>query len=142
MMKRLMENDLLENFQERWNNTGKDGEIYKDEISDFLLGEMDQTFNCSLEDGSDEEIAEILLHFYNSCRNGDMSVVMNFIDKNQNFIPSVNSYLEATKDYKRYEDENCDGDDEYNPDDYEEIDMEEEEPKKKNQPDEDGWVIV
>ena len=22
MMKRLMENDLLENFQERWNNTG------------------------------------------------------------------------------------------------------------------------
>ena len=80
-----------------------------------------------------------------------MSVVMNFIDKNQSkewyrfhvdFIPSVNSYLEATKDYKRYEDENCDGDDEYNPDDYEEIDMEEEEPKKKNQPDEDGWVIV
>ncbi len=54
----------------------------------------------------------------------------------------MNSYLEATKDYKRYEDENCDGDDEYNPDDYEEIDMEEEEPKKKNQPDEDGWVIV
>lgn len=32
------------------------GEIYKDEISDFLLGEMDQTFNCSLEDGSDEEV--------------------------------------------------------------------------------------
>lgn len=39
-----------------------DGEIYKDEISEFLLGEMDQTFNCSLEDGSDEEVS-IIYHF-------------------------------------------------------------------------------
>ena len=33
----------------------EDAQIYKDEISDFLLGEMDETFNCSLEDGSDQE---------------------------------------------------------------------------------------
>ena len=30
--------------------------MYKDEISDFLRGEMDETFNCSLEDGSDQEV--------------------------------------------------------------------------------------
>lgn len=61
------------------------------------------------------------------------------------FIPSVNTYLEATKDYQRFENEGVDYDEdaEYNEDDYEEIDMEEEEPKKKkNQPDEDGWTIV
>jgi singapore isolate B (sub-type 7) whole genome shotgun sequence assembly, scaffold_3 len=34
----------------------EDAQIYKDEISDFLLGEMDETFNCSLEDGSDQEV--------------------------------------------------------------------------------------
>ena len=50
----------------------EDAQIYKDEISDFLLGEMDETFN---------------------------------------------------------------------PDDYEEVEMEEEGPAK-NQPDEDGWVVV
>ena len=67
MMKRLMENDLLSNFQERWFATGstmlhfyfmalEETEIYADEISEFLLGEMDETFNCSLEDGSDKEV--------------------------------------------------------------------------------------
>lgn len=66
MMKRLMENDLLMNIQERWNATGsaisndslglEDAEMYKEEISEFLLGEMSDTFNCSLEDGSDQEV--------------------------------------------------------------------------------------
>ena len=62
-----MENDLLSNFQERWFATGsticshhliaiEEAEIYADEISEFLLGEMDETFNCSLEDGSDKEV--------------------------------------------------------------------------------------
>ena len=34
----------------------EDAAIYKDEISDFLLDEMGDTFNCSLEDGSDQEV--------------------------------------------------------------------------------------
>lgn len=34
----------------------EDAEIYKDEISEFLLGEMEDTFNCLLEDGSDQEV--------------------------------------------------------------------------------------
>lgn len=31
--------------------------MYKEEISEFLLGEMSDTFNCELEDGSDQEVA-------------------------------------------------------------------------------------
>ena len=34
----------------------EDAAIYKDELSDFLLDEMGDTFNCSLEDGSDQEV--------------------------------------------------------------------------------------
>ncbi|KAM7457676.1 hypothetical protein BLSTO_01574 [Blastocystis sp. subtype 1] len=137
MMKRLMENDLLMNIQERWNASGKNAEMYKEEISEFLLGEMSDTFNCELEDGSDQEIAEIILHFYKACREGDMSVVNNFIQKNQNLIEGVNKYLEATRNYRQYDGED---DGEMNMDDYEEVEMEEEKPK--NQPDEDGWIIV
>ena len=69
MMKRLMENDLLMDIQERWNATGsaisndslglEDAEMYKEEISEFLLGEMSDTFNCSLEDGSDQEVGRV-----------------------------------------------------------------------------------
>ena len=55
-------------------------------------------------------------------------------------IPSVNKYLEATRDYQKY-DEDAEDNGEYNPDDYEEVEMEEEGPAK-NQPDEDGWVVV
>ena len=40
----------------------------------------------------------------------------------------MNKYLEATRNYRQY-----DGEDE-------EVEMEEEKPK--NQPDEDGWIIV
>ena len=71
----------------------EDAQIFKDEISEFLLDEMDETFNCSLEDGSDQEvsvmgccdikIAEIILNFYNTSRSGDMSVVHTFIEKNR-----------------------------------------------------------
>jgi singapore isolate B (sub-type 7) whole genome shotgun sequence assembly, scaffold_3 len=52
----------------------------------------------------------------------------------------VNKYLEATRDYQKY-DEDAEDNGEYNPDDYEEVEMEEEGPAK-NQPDEDGWVVV
>lgn len=52
----------------------------------------------------------------------------------------MNKYLEATRDYKKF-DEEAEDNGEYNPDDYEEMEMEEEEPAK-NQPDEDGWVVV
>ena len=38
----------------------EEAEIYPDEISEFLLGEMDETFNCSLEDGSDKEVSSHL----------------------------------------------------------------------------------
>ena len=49
----------------------------------------------------------------------------------------------ATRDYNRYLNENEGEDDgEYNMDDYEEAGMEEEEVSNKNQPDEDGWVVV
>mgnify|MGYP003262396666 CR=1 FL=1 len=37
----------------------EDAQIFKDEISEFLLDEMDETFNCSLEDGSDQEVSDI-----------------------------------------------------------------------------------
>ena len=30
--------------------------MYKEGISEFLLGEMSDTFNCELEDGSDQEV--------------------------------------------------------------------------------------
>lgn len=30
--------------------------IYKDEISEFILEEMSEVFNCDLEDGSNEEV--------------------------------------------------------------------------------------
>lgn len=66
MKKRLMENDLLSNVQERWNITGssfillslllEEAIIYKDEISEFILDEMSEVFNCDLEDGSNEEV--------------------------------------------------------------------------------------
>ena len=45
--------------------------------------------------------------------------------------------LEATRNYRQYDGED---DGEMNMDDYEEVEMEEEKPK--NQPDEDGWIIV
>ena len=38
----------------------EDAAIYKDEISDFLLDEMGDTFNCSLEDGSDQEVGGLI----------------------------------------------------------------------------------
>lgn len=73
-----MENDLLANIQERWNNTGsgfciyswwlEDAAIYQDEISDFILEEMSDVFNCDLEDGSNEEV-ETLDCFYIDCWN-------------------------------------------------------------------------
>lgn len=50
----------------------------------------------------------------------------------------MNKYLEATKNYQKYESDEDDG--EMDPDDYEEMEMEEEKPK--NQPDEDGWIVV
>ena len=42
----------------------EDAEIYKDEISEFILGEMEDTFNCSLEDGSDEEVGDGVRYEY------------------------------------------------------------------------------
>lgn len=36
----------------------EDAAIYRDEISDFLLDEMGDTFNCSLKDGSDQEVGD------------------------------------------------------------------------------------
>lgn len=81
-----------------------------------------------------------------------MSVVNSFIEKNQSrnsavvsyidFIPGVEKYLFATKDYAKYDDENGDEYGEFNSDDYEEVDMEEEEAPRKNEPDEDGWTVV
>lgn len=80
-----------------------------------------------------------------------MSVVNSFIEKNQSrdcvvvsyidFIPGVEKYLFATKDYAKFDDENGDEYGEFNSDDYEEVDMEEEE-APKNEPDEDGWTVV
>ena len=68
MEKRLMENSLLENVQERWNANGSisflvvllvdDAIIYKDEISEFILEEMGDAFNCDLEDGSNDEVSD------------------------------------------------------------------------------------
>ena len=63
-----MENSLLENVQERWNANGSisflvvllvdDAIIYKDEISEFILEEMGDAFNCDLEDGSNDEVSD------------------------------------------------------------------------------------
>ena len=39
------------------NNHLEDAEIYRDEISGYILDEMSDTFNCDLEDGSDQEVA-------------------------------------------------------------------------------------
>lgn len=50
----------------------------------------------------------------------------------------MNKYLDATRNYQQYDNDEDDG--EMNMDDYEEVEMEEEKPK--NQPDEDGWTIV
>lgn len=50
----------------------------------------------------------------------------------------MNKYLDATRNYQQYDSDEDDG--EMNMDDYEEVEMEEEKPK--NQPDEDGWIIV
>lgn len=43
--------------------------MYKEEISEFLLGEMSDTFNCELEDGSDQEVA--FLHAISIVDRGD-----------------------------------------------------------------------
>lgn len=53
----------------------------------------------------------------------------------------MENYLYKTRDYARYDNEDGDDDGEFNSDDYEEVNMEEEE-TPKNQPDEDGWVVV
>lgn len=73
-----MENDLLANIQERWNNTGspfwicywllEEAAIYQDEISDFILEEMSDVFNCDLEDGSNDEVL-VFYCFHVDCWN-------------------------------------------------------------------------
>ena len=58
-------------------------------------------------------------------------------------IPKVNTYLEATKNYSQYENEEGDewedNGDYYSSDEGE--DMEVEKPRK-NEPDEDGWTVA
>ena len=53
-------------------------------------------------------------------------------------IPNVNAYLEATKDYEQFENE--EHEEPYDDSDYEEFELEEED--QNDGPDEDGWVVV
>eukprot|EP00301_Raphidiophrys_heterophryoidea_P002855 c11319_g1_i1.p1 GENE.c11319_g1_i1~~c11319_g1_i1.p1 ORF type:complete len:150 (-),score=11.18 c11319_g1_i1:349-798(-) len=50
------------------------GEAYHDEVSDILLDNMENDFNTTLEDDSENQIARQLVEMYHQCRKGDFTI--------------------------------------------------------------------
>ncbi|UKK01324.2 rRNA accumulation- protein [Theileria orientalis] len=48
-------------------------ELYSDEIEDILIVKLDEYFSVNLEDGSEVEIASILVKLHETCSNNDFS---------------------------------------------------------------------
>nr|PVC51812.1 hypothetical protein MACL_00001269 [Theileria orientalis] len=48
-------------------------ELYADEIEDILIVKLDEYFSVNLEDGSEVEIASILVKLHQTCSNNDFS---------------------------------------------------------------------
>lgn len=67
-----MFDDLLSIFRR-----GKD--IYNDVIEDFLLVRMDESFHCRCDDGSIEEVAQLLVRMYTECGEGNFQRVQEAI---------------------------------------------------------------
>ena len=85
-----MFDDMLSIFRR-----GKD--IYNDVIEDFLLVRMDENFHCRCDDGSIEEVAQILVRMYMECGDGKFDIVQNSIEKlNQRRGKGLNAARQST----------------------------------------------
>lgn len=82
-------------------------EVYRDEIEDILVDKLDEYFFVTLEDGSDVEIANILVKLHSTCANGDFTYaneLMSNLEKCQNNQCVTNQQDSSQEDESDYDD--------------------------------------
>lgn len=55
-------------------------EVFRDEIEDILVDKLDEYFSVVLEDGSDVEVAEILVKLHSNCSKGDFTYAKELVE--------------------------------------------------------------
>jgi pre-rRNA-processing protein TSR2 len=119
---------------------GKSLTIDPQDLEDELLIWMEEEFSCQLEDGSERELAKIIVEMYNGCVQGDTSLVMQMLDyavqeeyaaakkndgKNPNVRIAVEGEMDEDDDDESESEIGDDDDADANADDDDDMEMEE-----------------
>ena len=120
------------------------GSVLQNELADSLATFIEDYFQVGLEDGSDMEIAVVLIDLYNDIEKGGVEV-LNRLKKNEskNIVKySIDFPILGNQKvtFKKIESDSDEEDDENEEEEEEDVKMKD--ASKKNEPDEDGFIEV
>ena len=122
----------------------KPEKLYKDELVMLLEDVLEVNFNVICEDGSTEEISELLLEMWKQCGNGDFTIAVNTLGREANRFEVINK-SQGIDQGDAIDDDDDDDEDGVNMGNDQSMDIDDNTNKKEKPPkviDEEGFETV